>query len=67
MAGISELPSTPIISKKLITSSLKNKLKLICEIFAEVKMLVAGIALVFNIESLKGKNVFYSSINCGGL
>jgi hypothetical protein len=38
MAGISELPSTPEISKQLISSSLKNKLKLICEIVAEVKL-----------------------------
>ena len=67
MAGISELPSTPIISKKLITSSLKNKLKLMCEIVAEVKMKVAGIVLFFNIGSFKGKKVFYMSNKSIGL
>jgi hypothetical protein len=59
MAGISELPSTPIIPKQLISSSLINKLKLMCEIVAEVKMKVAGIVLFFNIGSFKGKKVFY--------
>jgi hypothetical protein len=61
MAGISELPSTPIIPKQLITSNLYIKLKLMYEIFAEVKMKVAGIVMFFNIGSFKGRKVFYSS------
>jgi len=32
-----------------------------CEIVAEVKMQLSGIALVFTIGSLKYKNVFYPS------
>jgi len=47
MAVISTLASTPIISKHLVSSSLENNLILMCEIVAEVKMKVEGIALFF--------------------
>jgi hypothetical protein len=47
MAGISVLPSPPPFSKQHKSSCLKNKLKPTYEIFAEVKMLAAGITLLF--------------------
>ena len=66
MSYISESPPFPPTSKQLILSNLEAYLEMICKIFAIVKMLVAGIAMVFNIGSLKGKNVFYATNQCTG-
>ena len=55
MVVIQELPSPTPISKQLISSCLINKLKPTCEIFAEVKMLVADIILFVIVDHSKVK------------